>query len=366
MKTKTIVVGALETNCYLVYCEETRICAVVDPGAEPERIFPEIYEEGLKPALIINTHGHIDHTGANRDIKDKFGVPLVIHAADGPMLGKTQSLELSLFLGAKDSPPADRFVADGDAIEIGRGALRVLHTPGHTPGKHQPARRRISLVRGHALLRGRRPDRPPGRVRQAAREIDPDQDHDASRRDRRLARPWPAHDHRPGTREQPPPHMTPAEPAAEDVRAQFLAFMKFESRLSDNTVQSYGRDIAKYLVFLGQAKVPLDRVRETDVVRFVQGQSAAGLAPRSMARLISALKAFYKFLILDGRVTKNPTVHLSSPKAWFSLPKFLTIKEVGTLLRQPDKATPVASGTGRCSKRCMPPDSAYPSSSGSG
>lgn len=131
--------------------------------------------------------------------------------------------------------------------------------------------------------------------------------------------------------------MTPAEPAAEDVRALFLAFMKFESRLSDNTVQSYGRDITKYLVFLGQAKVPLDRVRETDVVRFVQGQSAAGLAPRSMARLISALKAFYKFLILDGRVTKNPTVHLSSPKAWFSLPKFLTIKEVGTLLRQPDK-----------------------------
>jgi hydroxyacylglutathione hydrolase len=134
MKTKTIVVGALETNCYLVYCEETRVCAVVDPGAEPERIFPEIYDEGLKPALIINTHGHIDHTGANRDIKDKFGVPLVIHAADGPMLGKTQSLELSLFLGAKDSPPADRFVADGDAIEIGRGVLRVLHTPGHTPG----------------------------------------------------------------------------------------------------------------------------------------------------------------------------------------------------------------------------------------
>jgi integrase/recombinase XerD len=131
--------------------------------------------------------------------------------------------------------------------------------------------------------------------------------------------------------------MTPSEPAAEDVRAKFLAFMKFESRLSDNTVQSYGRDIAKYFVFLGQSKVPLDRVRETDVVRFVQGQSAAGLAPRSMARLISALKAFYKFLILDGRAAKNPTVHLSSPKAWFSLPKFLTIKEVGTLLRQPDK-----------------------------
>jgi integrase/recombinase XerD len=130
--------------------------------------------------------------------------------------------------------------------------------------------------------------------------------------------------------------MTPADPAAEDVRVRFLAFMKFESRLSENTIQSYGRDIGKYLTFLRGAKVPLDRARETDIVRFVQGQSASGLAPRSMARLISGLKAFYKFLIVDGYATKNPTVHLSSPKAWFSLPKFLTVKEVETLLRQPD------------------------------
>ncbi len=147
MKYKIIIVGALETNCYLVYCEETRACAIVDPGAEPERIFPEIFEEGLTPIVLINTHGHIDHIGANMDIKDHFGVPLYIHAGDSPMLGKIQQLELSLFLGAKDSPPADHLMTDGEEIRIGNGSLRVLHTPGHSPGS-------VSLLGDGFLLSG--------------------------------------------------------------------------------------------------------------------------------------------------------------------------------------------------------------------
>jgi glyoxylase-like metal-dependent hydrolase (beta-lactamase superfamily II) len=134
MRYKLIVVGGLETNCGLVYCPAGKECAVVDPGAEPERIIAAIAEEGLRPVLLINTHGHVDHTGANREIKDKYGLPLLIHAADKDYLGRTHNLELSLFLGAHDSPPADRLLADGDVIEVGRGRLRVLHTPGHTPG----------------------------------------------------------------------------------------------------------------------------------------------------------------------------------------------------------------------------------------
>jgi len=147
MKYKEVVVGALDTNCYLVYCEETLQCAVVDPGAEPERIFLEIAEAELKPVVIINTHGHVDHIGANRDMKDHFGVPLYIHAADSPMLGKSQQLELSLFLGAKDSPPADHLMSDGEEIKIGKSILRVLHTPGHSPGS-------VSLLGDGFLLSG--------------------------------------------------------------------------------------------------------------------------------------------------------------------------------------------------------------------
>ena len=89
----------------------------------------------------------MDHTGANRDVKEHFGTPIAIHAADGAMLGKIQQLELSLFLGAKDSPTADRTLKDGDVIRIGDGRLRVLHTPGHSPGS-------ISLLGDGFVLSG--------------------------------------------------------------------------------------------------------------------------------------------------------------------------------------------------------------------
>jgi len=134
MLFEVIIVGPLDTNCYLVYCEESLECAVIDPGAEAERIFPVILERQLRPVIILNTHGHVDHIGANKDIKEKFGIPLCIHSLDSPMLAKAQQSELSFFLGAKESPPADSFFKDGDRIKIGKRCLQVLHTPGHSPG----------------------------------------------------------------------------------------------------------------------------------------------------------------------------------------------------------------------------------------
>lgn len=134
MKHEFIIVGALETNCYLVYCEESKECAIIDPGADPEKIFPVISDLGLKPVCILNTHGHMDHIGANKDMKDKFKVPVLIHALDNPMLDAAVQLELMLALGGTASPPADKFLAEGDLVTFGGSSLRVLHTPGHSPG----------------------------------------------------------------------------------------------------------------------------------------------------------------------------------------------------------------------------------------
>ena len=134
MQYESVIVGALETNCYIVYCEETLECAVIDPGAEPEKIFRLIGQKGLKPTILINTHGHVDHIGANRDIKDKFDIPLYLHAADKPMLESVLQSELSFFLGAKESPPPDKYLEEGDEIKIGYVSLSVIHTPGHSPG----------------------------------------------------------------------------------------------------------------------------------------------------------------------------------------------------------------------------------------
>jgi len=134
MKYETLVVGALETNCYLVYCLETLECAVVDPGAEAEEILRLIARKGLKPVVVLNTHGHVDHVGANRNIKEKFNIPLCIHSADKALLEKSQNLELAIFLEARDSPSPDRFLKEGDRIKIGKSFLEVIHTPGHSPG----------------------------------------------------------------------------------------------------------------------------------------------------------------------------------------------------------------------------------------
>jgi hydroxyacylglutathione hydrolase len=142
-----VVVGALETNCYLVYCPETLDCAIVDPGAAPERIIAAVAERELKPIAILNTHGHIDHIGSNREMKNKYRVPLRIHKADGPMLAHIQSVELSLLLGAEESPPADSYLTEGEAVTIGRCSLAVIHTPGHSPGS-------VSLLADSFLLSG--------------------------------------------------------------------------------------------------------------------------------------------------------------------------------------------------------------------
>ena len=116
----------------------------------------------------------------------------------------------------------------------------------------------------------------------------------------------------------------------------FLDFLAVEKGLSPNTVLSYSRDVQKLFLFFQKEKMPWLKAGEENLVRFIHHQSRAGLSPRSMARVISSLKSFYRFLVLDGILKKNPAVNLSSPKTWLALPKFLTVKEVESLLRQPD------------------------------
>jgi integrase/recombinase XerD len=123
----------------------------------------------------------------------------------------------------------------------------------------------------------------------------------------------------------------------ESVLQVFLDFLSVEKGLSVNTVLSYSRDVQKLFRFFRKEKIHWLKAGEEDLIRFIHHQSRAGLSPRSMARVISSLKSFYRFLVLDGILKKNPAVNLSSPKTWFSLPKFLTVKEVESLLSQPDE-----------------------------
>lgn len=122
----------------------------------------------------------------------------------------------------------------------------------------------------------------------------------------------------------------------EDILQAFLDFLCVEKGLSSNTVLSYSRDLKKLFYFFTKEKILWSNAKEEDLIKFIHQQSRAGLSPRSLARLISSLKSFYKFLRLDDIVKKDPAVNLSSPKIWFKLPQFLTVEEVELLLRQPD------------------------------
>jgi len=126
----TIVVGPLESNCYLAGDEETREIFVIDPGGDYDRIKDVIDKNGLIPKAVINTHGHGDHIGADRE----FGIPVWIHRLDADFLidpYKNLSGALGFFLKTK---PASRLLEDADILDIGKYSLEVIHTPGHTPG----------------------------------------------------------------------------------------------------------------------------------------------------------------------------------------------------------------------------------------
>jgi hydroxyacylglutathione hydrolase len=130
---KRLVVGPLQTNCYLVGCEETKEGAIIDPGGDPQAILVEAEKAKLAIKYIINTHCHFDHTLANGDLMKATGAPLVIHRAEKPLLEAGGGA--SLFgLQMQNSPSAKVLVDEGDVITVGRVELKVLHTPGHSPG----------------------------------------------------------------------------------------------------------------------------------------------------------------------------------------------------------------------------------------
>ena len=131
---ETTVVGPLSVNCFIVACERSREGIVVDPGGDVQLIAGIVRHHGLKIHTIINTHGHFDHIGGNRQALETFGARLLIHQADAPMLGRAAEVSRKYGLEGENSPEADGYLVDGMDIFFGECSLKVFHTPGHTPG----------------------------------------------------------------------------------------------------------------------------------------------------------------------------------------------------------------------------------------
>jgi len=123
MFVKMFTVGMLAANCFLVGDVDSGEAVVIDPGfdneSEARTIIKEIERNRFRVKYIINTHGHPDHNGGNRTLKEYTKAPILIHEYDAPLLS---------------SPPAGKELHDGDVIEVGSVKLRVIHTPGHSRG----------------------------------------------------------------------------------------------------------------------------------------------------------------------------------------------------------------------------------------
>jgi glyoxylase-like metal-dependent hydrolase (beta-lactamase superfamily II) len=121
-------------NSYIIFDDETRDAVIVDPGDEGEKIIEDIKEADIALKYIINTHGHFDHIGANKLVKEATGAILAIHKEDACLLKDAQSNALLFGLTVDPSPEPDLFLEDGSNLHLAGESLQVIHTPGHTRG----------------------------------------------------------------------------------------------------------------------------------------------------------------------------------------------------------------------------------------
>lgn len=134
MRVETLQLGPLETNCYVLDAGNGH-AVVIDPGADSGRVLARLDKMKLVPALVLVTHGHADHIGGIAGLRERFpDAKIAIGRADAPAL-TSPKVNQSLFIGLNiKAPPADRLLDDGDTVEEGTVTLKVIATPGHTPG----------------------------------------------------------------------------------------------------------------------------------------------------------------------------------------------------------------------------------------
>jgi hydroxyacylglutathione hydrolase len=129
-----ITVGIFQENCYLYACPQTHEAVIIDPGDEAPRILEQIKALQLIPKYIINTHGHLDHIMAIDAVSEVYPVPLAIHPADVYMYTEERTARRYGLQPPLVRRKPDILLQDGDTFTFGTLSLKVLHTPGHTPG----------------------------------------------------------------------------------------------------------------------------------------------------------------------------------------------------------------------------------------
>jgi glyoxylase-like metal-dependent hydrolase (beta-lactamase superfamily II) len=168
-----LAVGAFQENCYLVVEPGGSRCAIVDPGAEPERIIRAVERTGAAPRAIWLTHAHLDHIGAITGLRRRWDIPVYLHPLDEPLYAMG-SRQAALYGLPFDQPePADRALGEGDVLEVGDLRFEVFHAPGHAPGHVVIHGHGVAFV-GDCLFAGSigRTDLPLSNPKDLARSLD--------------------------------------------------------------------------------------------------------------------------------------------------------------------------------------------------
>ncbi len=138
-----VAVGAFQENCYLVADETLGVSALIDPGAEPERIITMIERSGTTLQAIWITHAHVDHVGGIAGVKQKWDVPVSLHPLDAPLY-RLAGKQAEMYGIPFDEPPTpESEFADGQGLTLGSLAFEVSHRPGHAPGH--------VIIHGHGI-----------------------------------------------------------------------------------------------------------------------------------------------------------------------------------------------------------------------
>lgn len=135
MKIDVVPVTAFEQNCSIVWCERTQRAAVVDPGGDLDRVLASVSQHGLTLEKILITHAHVDHAGATAELARRYSLPIEgPHVDDGFWIDQMPA-QAKMF-GFPPSEPfvPDRWLVQGDRVQVGEVQFEVLHCPGHTPG----------------------------------------------------------------------------------------------------------------------------------------------------------------------------------------------------------------------------------------